>query len=313
MVGWLVRIVAFAAGSAALYAGILLYPDEQGRAQNKLEEWWVIFDDQQKVALSKAALFMRATASLTGRLLAGIFGEKLISFQAITVSVCFSMASFALVFRVLGSDPAWLVVVLTFMSLGALSVLFAWSRILAVGFLVIWFFFPGYLAALGFGMVILVLNSFLLAIILAGGLLSDILFVTLTRLVLRWTEHLALPMACFIVFFGDAAVGVLLYITPVIAFFHYTSAGGRLTVFELIGATNAFAFLISLFLTLVAITLLLHRVLWPTAARLLYAVTPSKTQRVLLVTVGSSLLTFALGKPLSGGLIEVLRSLSSSG
>ena len=77
----------------------------------------------------------------------------------------------------------------------------------------------------------------------------------------------------------------------------------------MIGCSNGFSFLISLFLILVASILLLHRIVWPTAARLLYVVAPSKTQKVLLVLVGTSLLTIALGKPLSDELKEFLKSL----
>jgi hypothetical protein len=82
VIGWTVSAVAFLGGASCLYAGTLLYEDEYGRAQNKLEEWWVRFDDQQQVALSKAALFMRATVTLTGRLLDGVFGKELISFRS---------------------------------------------------------------------------------------------------------------------------------------------------------------------------------------------------------------------------------------
>ena len=56
MTVWLVRVLAFAGGVAALYAGTLLYEDEYGRAQNKLEEWWLRFDDQQKVAFVEGRL-----------------------------------------------------------------------------------------------------------------------------------------------------------------------------------------------------------------------------------------------------------------
>ena len=38
-------MVAFASGIACLYAGTLLYENELGQVQNKLEEWWVWFDD----------------------------------------------------------------------------------------------------------------------------------------------------------------------------------------------------------------------------------------------------------------------------
>jgi hypothetical protein len=320
IVGWLLRILVFSAGIAALYAGILLYPDEQGGAQNQLEEWWVIFDDQQKVALSKAALFMRAMVTLTGRLLDGIFGRKLISLRALTVLAYLSLASLCVVLAT-GHREYWVVAGL-FIFLGVLSFRFVLARISVVGILALIFWGFSYLGSNEGkmrGTWIVSHADLSVSIVLMGGILSDIAFVTWTRRLLRWTEQFTLAAACLVVVVANAALGILLFLAPVVwgnrPFVPPSDfeGGTVLALFLIIGATNGLAFLISLLVTSVAFLLLLHRMLWPTAARLLYVVAPTKTQKVLLVMAGTALLTVALGKPLSDGLTEALKGLSSGG
>lgn len=318
-------------GICCLYAGTLLYKDELGRAQNRLEEWWVRFNEQQKVALSKAALFMRATVTLTGRLLDGLFGEKLVSFQSLTVSACFSMASFLAVssladfFSTQASirreDPIVTCGTVLFFLLGTLSSRFRWARVLAVGafMLILYYLF-------GLWLVLFIVDFFIksfthnyfahnyasrLAAVVVAGLLSPILFVMLTRCLLCWSERFKLAVACLVVLLGDAALGVLLFAAPLTADLVFDVHSKWIGWFEAVGIANAFSFLLSLFVALVALLLLLHRMFWPTVARLLYVVAPSKTQKVLLVLVGTGLLTFALGKPISEGAKEFVKTLAS--
>jgi hypothetical protein len=315
----LVRILAFAGGISCLYAGTLLYEDELGRVQNKLEEWWVRFDDQQRVALSKAALFMRATVTLTGRLLDGIFGEELISFRSLSVSTCFSLASMLLVFSFLNyhyqAEAAelfnvWTIVAIILIVLGVLSARYRLARVSTAGLVVllfVMFLFASEGVGIGF------------VLVLAASLFSDIAFVTLTRRLLRWTEELTLATASIVVFIADSLLGILLFLGPLSLFPNLVreemdpSQGTTVSdVVLYIGSSNGLAFLLSAFLTFVAFFLLLHRMLWPMMTRFLYVVAPSRTQKVLLVLVGTSLLSFALGKPLSDEAKELIKGLSGA-
>jgi hypothetical protein len=65
-----------------------LYEDEQGRIQNKLEEWWVKLRDQEDSAISRHAAFMRAVARLATHGFDRVFGERIFSFRALWVSGC---------------------------------------------------------------------------------------------------------------------------------------------------------------------------------------------------------------------------------
>jgi len=90
------RIVAGLAGGLSLYAALFLYEDEQGRIQNKLEEWWVKLRDQEDSAISRHAAFMRAVARLATHGFDRVFGERVFSFRALWVSGWYSLASYIL-------------------------------------------------------------------------------------------------------------------------------------------------------------------------------------------------------------------------
>jgi hypothetical protein len=99
------RSVALAGAVACYYGAILLYPDEQGRIQNKLEEWWIDFDDRQRQALSRAAVFMRGLAALTSKIFDAVFGQKLISLRAVVVSAWLTLTSSFLTTAVYFIEP----------------------------------------------------------------------------------------------------------------------------------------------------------------------------------------------------------------
>jgi hypothetical protein len=60
------RVLAGVAGAMAIYAALFLYEDEQGKIENKLEEWWVRLDDGRNAAVSRHTAFMREVARLAG-------------------------------------------------------------------------------------------------------------------------------------------------------------------------------------------------------------------------------------------------------
>jgi hypothetical protein len=56
-----------ALGAVFICAGLSLYEDEEGRFQNKIEEWWVKRSDKQRESRSRVAAFMQEVTRLTGR------------------------------------------------------------------------------------------------------------------------------------------------------------------------------------------------------------------------------------------------------
>lgn len=98
MILWLIRIVASVAGGILLIASSgLLYETEEGVIQNKIEIIWVKLSDAESVAVTRQAKFARAVATLTAKVLDRLFGDKLLSFQSISVSACLSLVSLGIV------------------------------------------------------------------------------------------------------------------------------------------------------------------------------------------------------------------------
>ena len=90
-----------ALGVLFVCAALFLHENEEGRIQNKLEEWWIKLSDREKESRSRAAAFMQDVAESTGRGFDRLLGKRLLSLRFIFVSISFSIASaFLFVFLV---------------------------------------------------------------------------------------------------------------------------------------------------------------------------------------------------------------------
>lgn len=83
------------------------YPDEEGRIQSKLEDFWISVADHQKQALSRNAAFMKGVAQLEMRLLDKMFGHKLISYEAFSVSLSLCLGTLAVSIAVYVLEESW--------------------------------------------------------------------------------------------------------------------------------------------------------------------------------------------------------------
>ncbi len=306
------KVIAVIGAVCCFYAAIWMYDDKQGRVQNKLEEWWIEFHDRQKRALSAATVLMRGIASFANSCLDVTFGHRLISLRAIIVSAHLSVAS---LFLSLAAFLGTIQVVmgdyvgspLSSIFEAAASVALATASIgLAVlstrsirGRLTSMF---GFAALLALILYLSELNaSFLALSLLLGmvlGLVSDIAFVAVTRLLLRWCERLEGATWCLIVLSVNTVLGLVLWVAPILLLF-----SGSLDEHRDLRLLNSEALVfnsldgfISLFLLLIASFLLLHRFLWPFAARTLYAIAPTPARKALLIVVGLFLLKVGFGE-----------------
>lgn len=91
------RIVCVSIGCLLTLMSAVLYENEEGAIQNKLEEWWIVLSDTESRAIRKHVAFVAGVAVLVGRLFDRLFGQKLLSGQSIGVAACFSLASTFLV------------------------------------------------------------------------------------------------------------------------------------------------------------------------------------------------------------------------
>jgi hypothetical protein len=144
------------------------------------------------------------------------------------------------------------------------------------------------------------------AAVLLAGVACDVLYVGLTRWLLRWCERSTTVLACTVLFTTSAALGISLFAGPM--FYVTSSPQDHFRVLAaIIASSNVFDFALSLFLVSVAIGLLMHRVFWPMATRALYALAPTRVQRGVLITSGSLLIAAAFGTAAPGALGHVLK------
>src|SRR6266700_6033802 len=85
--------IAFALLGSGVLLTLFLREDEEGRIQNRLEELWIRIDDAQSAALSRQAAFVAEIARVVTRILDRIFGERLFSAHAASVSAFYGLAS----------------------------------------------------------------------------------------------------------------------------------------------------------------------------------------------------------------------------
>jgi hypothetical protein len=83
-------------GLLSLYISAVLYEDEEGRIQNRLEEWWIRLADKEKAAVSKHVEVVRKLARLTMLAFDTLFGKKLFSWSGFIMSCLVSLASYNL-------------------------------------------------------------------------------------------------------------------------------------------------------------------------------------------------------------------------
>lgn len=92
------RLVLGLLGCIVLYVGVFFREDEDGRLQSLLESLWIRIDDIQRQTISRHISFFNTVAHVLVSKFDAIFGPALLSPQSITVSVCYGLASDALLY-----------------------------------------------------------------------------------------------------------------------------------------------------------------------------------------------------------------------
>src|SRR5689334_4085828 len=88
------RVISVLAGALMVYGSLFLYERDERKIQNILETWWVRIDDARLEATGRHTAVTRAAANLAQSGLDRLFGRRLLSLRAISVSGLLSLASF---------------------------------------------------------------------------------------------------------------------------------------------------------------------------------------------------------------------------
>lgn len=87
------RWVEISLGALLLYLRFCLYEDEEGKLQDALVDLWDRIDDRAKSTRRRAVALLDETARISRTLLDRMFGPRIVSAQAISVSLLLAMSS----------------------------------------------------------------------------------------------------------------------------------------------------------------------------------------------------------------------------
>ncbi|HUA91552.1 MAG TPA: hypothetical protein VL991_03240 [Terracidiphilus sp.] len=317
-----------------MLTAILLYPNEEGKMQSKLEDVWVRMDDYQRLALSRHAAFMTGVAKLETRILDNIFGKKLISAQALGMSFCCSFTLISLA----AFNAGFL------FGLGAVSCCVG-AGVLSVCLrrkprkLAWWLAFVFLLA----GLLVWAMSNYaagsedsrdyageMTAALFVAILVSyacDITFISITRSLVRWAGEMTSSLKVL----GLVAVNLLLALTLLFSgvapgFILRTrdpnydvscSAGNAVHVLlncalPFVSWGNLFDTLLALLFVALAVVLLVHRAFWPLLCRTLFRLHEVGTEgrRAILVALGFGLVGWS-GVQVPDWLRDLAKALAS--
>lgn len=281
---WAARML----GGVLIYAALFLYEDEEGKIQNRVEEWWIRVRYTRDRAISGSVAFVRGLARLVGRALDNLLGKKLVSLRVAGVSYCFTFASihlfgiiapfikgphrapfqasnigFFLLFMCLGIFPA--------LVNGSTAYMAFWTAMLVFAYVKFVGFFLSLIYA-AFGLTSTVRFVSFVGFFLGWSFVSDVLFIALTRWILRRITSIDKIYTVLVLLAADFGFLVILVLAPVEIGVNF------LPLWPLLGllimccfVLNSVDILFCLVSLLILFLLAVHRLLWPLLERPLYA------------------------------------------
>jgi hypothetical protein len=285
----------------------LLYETEEGAIQNRLEQWWIVLVDAEPRAVDRHAAFVANVAALGSHLFDRLFGSKLFSVRSLGVSACFSLASLGVVCS--PGLSGWLIylpsylyalVVILLLLMGVLPAVAGprWPRkswlvgvaiLTLIAFLgmdtVDWFNVPVYEGSPSPVEAVYYLGFVIVTIA------SDSLFIVVTRWLLRTSSRLNSKLTIIGLMLGNVSLAGLLVLLPVLAAWGFKGVSAIIQSHDIVRAVNYYVgfstarqcFLATLAASntldgivactffIVLFVLLVHRLIWPTIQRPVYA------------------------------------------
>lgn len=317
MLKLLIHTLSGILGFLLLYVGLFLSKGEEDTIYNRLEEFWIRVDDMKSAALTRQAAFLREIANVLGRYLDEIFGRKLFSPKTMVVSLWLSLMSYALCGILLASPKLPLIS----QFLGVVLILLLAMYIPRQGGMAALPLLPILLILLVllpiFSVLLLVTRQWKILAEMAdvyglygGMILSDILFLAANRWALRKSSDMTSAFRISLVFLTNVLLACALLLplwvsrhgewtSPPCSFQMFLKEQCKLDMLHqsivTIGASNVMTAAIALFLVLLTLVALVHRLLWPLLARPVMAAERHGLieQHKLLVGVGCACLIFA--------------------
>lgn len=322
----LLRALEALVGVFCVSTAILLYPDQEGNIQSALEDFWVRVDDYQRLALTRHAAFMTQLAQLETHFLDRLFGPQLMSARALAVSFGCCVGTFSATVVMLGifdNEPGASVLGELFLPLLAGSIAIGGASIFirshqTVRWIIVFLaflFMTGYFVIFIPGVAVLL--AIVVVILAFAGFVCDVIFIVLTRRLVRWAGQMTSSWNVIAVIMGNLLLALFL-VGPLFIF-----AAPHQNVFDkfaltlimsiCIALTNVFDTVLALLFVLFATTLIIHRALWPLLTRSLFRMQAigTKGRRGIFITVGIALLDVSVFRGKFPELLKgIIRSLA---
>jgi hypothetical protein len=334
------RGVAFIIGCLAFYLAFFLYEDEEGRWQNRIDDLWIAVHDRARVTDSLSTALFNKIAQALVAVFNSIFGRRLVSFQMFAVSTNLSLAGASLGLLIvtlldrsdpdfraffIGSSSSFLILLI----LASLAIRFPRRWVAITTLLPFWFTFFLVLRVMSvrsdgsmddvFAIGDAIRNLLeALPMFLLFSLVSDAVAIAVIRkLFASISKSLSfvgiLKMVGILVFLLLAILPIPFFALEMLSQKFQNqdlknfAEGGRYWILYLNGTTGFYC----LFPVLMLVVVLAHRLIWPTLARLLYAVSRNHilVNRKALATIGGMGITVAFDLE-HVGIKEILKLLS---
>jgi len=301
-----VRLAAALAAIATFYVAWFVYEDEERRLQNKIETWWLQFDDIRSKMVSRQTAFVIIVAQRASDILDRMFGQALFGKDSIATAVCLAIGGLYLFpqvfFALFPVGATWGYIAAGFSILACAAAPLVSPHLRRLPRIIMWMF-VAYLVATAMLMILEFVLSVLsgtavkasslldfspsqllgIAALLVGIALT-LFEVAVARHAMRWT---ILARSEWPIVLGMALVSVPIGIVLVLwvkTLFLKLSAGT--TSVDLVAITpQNLLFWWTVFLVvacfvstalcgllaIIASIMLLHRIIWPLTSRVLYA------------------------------------------
>lgn len=289
------RCLAGIIGFFLLYLAIFVYENEEGKVLNWLDELWIHINDMHISAVSKETAFIKGVLSVVSKRLDKLFGERLFTFKAVYVSVCFSLTGVlfflaVFIFQTVFDDLVQYIISVLASLLATLFLYcgfiyaktgfpYNWLRgfvlVFAVGFNIFISYASGTTGGRDYPIRDFIICFFAFPLISIG---SDFLFISVTRWILKRCLILNSWLIIAALVFSNLLLGVSLVCVP-FYFMCYSlkyegmfSWMGILVIGYASVATNSIDLLIILCFLFLALMMLFHRLFWPILERPIYVI-----------------------------------------
>lgn len=306
----ILRALASIVGVIAFYAAFLMYEDEEGRWQDRIEALWVAIADRERQIGSRFAALLGKVAEVVTRGIDRIFGRELLSLRMIGASTSTSLAAFGLVavvfWNVITSEPrssipkGAIVASCVCITCAILPITLRWKWLVGLSL------FPLLFLALGLADINHSTSdpTFFIAFLtsLFLGIICDVLSTILIRVLIRRVATYTTACRIIIALLAQLLFGFLVTSGPILLLISLHSHRIQLgaygeDVLESMLFVNLSTGLLSLSMAAVLAGLLIHLIAWPLLSRVTYPLARFEIvrNRKALAAIASFCFLYAFG------------------